>query len=93
MMGIIFFVKNKGGSGGSKGSESGGSESGGSAVDSIMGEQNVSGRSSAYGDGQADGLSASGSRSNQQARSENSSLNAPVTFVVSTNLIFLIAIT
>ncbi|XP_031787712.1 protein purity of essence isoform X2 [Nasonia vitripennis] len=70
----------QGGSGGSKGSESGGSESGGSAVDSIMGEHSVSGRSSAYGDGQADGMSAAGSRSNQQARSESSSINAPATF-------------
>ena len=79
----IFFLWIKGGSGGSKGSESGGSESGGSAVDSIMGEHSVSGHSSAYGDGQADGGSAAGSRPNQQGRSESSSLNAPATFAVS----------
>lgn len=75
--------KNQGGSGGSKGSESGGSESGGSAVDSILGEHSVSGRSSAYGDGQADATSASSSRANQQARSESSSISAPTTFTVS----------
>ncbi|KAJ8682718.1 hypothetical protein QAD02_018510 [Eretmocerus hayati] len=68
------------GEGGSKGSESGGSESGGSVVDSIMGEHSVSGRSSAYGDGQTDGASASGSRSNQQARSETSSINVTTPF-------------
>ncbi|XP_008551349.1 E3 ubiquitin-protein ligase UBR4 isoform X1 [Microplitis demolitor] len=44
----------QGGSGGSKESESGGSESGGSAVDSITCEHNVSGRSSAYGDNNAE---------------------------------------
>lgn len=51
-------------------------------VDSIMGEHSVSGRSSAYGDGQTDGISASGSRSIQQARSESSSLNAPPNVII-----------
>ncbi|XP_076674868.1 E3 ubiquitin-protein ligase-like protein poe isoform X2 [Andrena cerasifolii] len=50
----------QGGSGGSKGSESGGSESGASAVDSMTGEHNVSGRSSAYGDNVPDSVAPMG---------------------------------
>ncbi|CAB0040844.1 unnamed protein product, partial [Trichogramma brassicae] len=67
----------QGGSGGSKGSESGSSESGGSAVDSIMGEHNVSGRSSAYGDAQNDGVLSTSGPSNQQSRSETGLVNIP----------------
>ncbi|XP_014236597.1 protein purity of essence isoform X3 [Trichogramma pretiosum] len=67
----------QGGSGGSKGSESGSSESGGSAVDSIMGEHNVSGRSSAYGDAQNDGVLNTSGQSNQQSRSETGLVNIP----------------
>ena len=51
---------------------SGGSESGGSGVDSITGEQNVSGRSSAYGEQEA----------LVGQRSETSSLGAPSGFQV-----------
>ncbi|XP_066587252.1 E3 ubiquitin-protein ligase UBR4 [Prorops nasuta] len=73
----------QGGSGGSKGSESGGSESGGSAIDSITGEHNASGRSSAYGDNSADAMRrysiGSGSTA-QPLRSESSSLGGPVSF-------------
>ncbi|XP_046612558.1 E3 ubiquitin-protein ligase UBR4 isoform X2 [Neodiprion virginianus] len=66
----------QGGSGGSKGSESGGSDSGGSGVDSIIGEHNVSGRSSAYGENAPDSMPTVG----QPPRSETSSLGAPNTF-------------
>ncbi|KAL1138884.1 hypothetical protein AAG570_008946, partial [Ranatra chinensis] len=52
---------------------SGGSESGGSGVDSITGEHNVSGRSSAYGDNIQEALVGG-------ARSETSSLGAPAPF-------------
>ncbi|XP_043276539.1 protein purity of essence isoform X5 [Venturia canescens] len=73
----------QGGSGGSKGSESGGSDSGGSAVDSITGEHNVSGRSSAYGYNPQDSIpQASTSGVTQPSRSETSSLGAPTTFTV-----------
>ncbi|XP_063242107.1 E3 ubiquitin-protein ligase UBR4 isoform X2 [Bacillus rossius redtenbacheri] len=51
---------------------SAGSESGGSGVDSITGEHNVSGRSSAYGDNMQEALVG--------ARSETSSLGAPSGF-------------
>ncbi|XP_069695727.1 E3 ubiquitin-protein ligase UBR4 isoform X2 [Periplaneta americana] len=51
---------------------SAGSESGGSGVDSITGEHNVSGRSSAYGDNMQEPLVG--------ARSETSSLGAPAGF-------------
>ncbi|XP_066993474.2 E3 ubiquitin-protein ligase UBR4 [Anabrus simplex] len=51
---------------------SAGSESGGSGVDSITGEHNVSGRSSAYGDNIQEPLAG--------ARSETSSLGAPAGF-------------
>ncbi|BES93671.1 calmodulin Hypothetical protein [Nesidiocoris tenuis] len=62
---------------------SGGSESGGSGVDSITGEHNVSGRSSAYGE--QDGLLVGGSTVGSSvivggARSENSSIGAPTNF-------------
>ncbi|XP_015606097.1 protein purity of essence isoform X2 [Cephus cinctus] len=70
----------QGGSGGSKGSESGGSESGGSAVDSITGEHNVSGRSSAYGDNTTDNIPPIGIGIGQPSRSETSSLDVPTTF-------------
>jgi hypothetical protein len=53
---------------------SAGSESGGSGVDSITGEHNVSGRSSAYGDNMQEPLVG--------ARSETSSLGAPAGFQV-----------
>jgi E3 ubiquitin-protein ligase UBR4 len=53
---------------------SAGSESGGSGVDSITGEHNVSGRSSAYGDNVQEPLVG--------ARSETSSLGAPAGFQV-----------
>ena len=76
----------KGGSGGSKGSESGGSESGGSAVDSITGEHNVSGRSSAYGDNAPETIPP---MNTVQPRSETSSVGAPTTFSVSfLNILF-----
>ncbi|XP_075228020.1 E3 ubiquitin-protein ligase-like protein poe isoform X3 [Lycorma delicatula] len=52
--------------------EQGGSESGGSGVDSITGEHNVSGRSSAYGDNIQEALVGT--------RSETSSLGAPIGF-------------
>ncbi|XP_034944940.1 E3 ubiquitin-protein ligase UBR4 isoform X2 [Chelonus insularis] len=65
------------GSGGSKGSESGGSESGGSAVDSITGEHNVSGRSSAYGDNNADPVPQTSTKN--PSKSETSSVSAPAT--------------
>jgi hypothetical protein len=53
---------------------SAGSESGGSGVDSITGEHNVSGRSSAYGDNMQEPLVG--------ARSETSSVGAPAGFQV-----------
>jgi E3 ubiquitin-protein ligase UBR4 len=53
---------------------SAGSESGGSGVDSITGEHNVSGRSSAYGDNMQEPLVG--------ARSDTSSLGAPAGFQV-----------
>lgn len=71
----------KGGSGGSKGSESGGSDSGGSAVDSITGEHNVSGRSSAYGDNAPESIPSM--NIGQPSRSENSSVGAATAFSVS----------
>ncbi|KAK2587956.1 hypothetical protein KPH14_004040 [Odynerus spinipes] len=67
----------QGGSRGSKGSESSGSESGGSAVDSMAGEHNVSGRSSAYGDNAtADTIAPVGVGVNQAARTETISVGA-----------------
>ena len=78
--GSTFFLLNQGGSGGSKGSESGGSESGGSAVDSITGEHNVSGRSSAYGDNAAESVPAM--NITQPPRSETSSVGISTTFSV-----------
>ncbi|KAK0172054.1 hypothetical protein PV328_005423 [Microctonus aethiopoides] len=76
----------QGGSGGSKGSESGGSESGGSVIDSITGEHNISRRSSAYGDNNADSAphtsGASGSGTGQPARSETSTLSIPTTLTI-----------
>ncbi|XP_051158982.1 E3 ubiquitin-protein ligase UBR4 isoform X2 [Leptopilina boulardi] len=68
----------QGGSGGSKGSESGGSDSGGSAVDSITGEHNVSGRSSAYGDNAPESIPSM--NIGQPSRSENSSVGAATAF-------------
>ncbi|XP_018357497.1 PREDICTED: E3 ubiquitin-protein ligase UBR4 isoform X2 [Trachymyrmex cornetzi] len=71
----------QGGSGGSKGSESGGSDSGGSAVDSMTGEHNVSGRSSAYGDNAPDSaMPPIGIGVNQAPRSETNTLDVPTTF-------------
>ncbi|XP_020299583.1 E3 ubiquitin-protein ligase UBR4 isoform X2 [Pseudomyrmex gracilis] len=71
----------QGGSGGSKGSESGGSDSGGSAVDSMTGEHNVSGRSSAYGDNAPDNaIPPIGIAVNQAPRSETTTLDVPTTF-------------
>ncbi|XP_012287187.1 E3 ubiquitin-protein ligase UBR4 isoform X2 [Orussus abietinus] len=70
----------QGGSGGSKSSESGGSESSGSAVDSITGEHNVSGRSSAYGDNAQETIQQIGMGITQPQRSETSSHDAPTTF-------------
>jgi len=58
---------------------SAGSESGGSGVDSITGEHNVSGRSSAYGDNVQEPLVG--------ARSETSSLGAPAGFQVCVQII------
>ncbi|XP_033353689.1 E3 ubiquitin-protein ligase UBR4 isoform X5 [Bombus vosnesenskii] len=73
----------QGGSGGSKGSESGGSESGGSAVDSMTGEHNVSGRSSAYGDNGPDSIPPIGGIGvNQAPRSETNSVGVPAAFTV-----------
>lgn len=78
----------QGGSGGSKGSESGSSESGGSVIDSITGEHNISRRSSAYGDNNADsapqtsGASGSGCGTGQPARSETSTLSIPTTLTI-----------
>ncbi|KYN27374.1 E3 ubiquitin-protein ligase UBR4 [Trachymyrmex cornetzi] len=67
--------------GGSKGSESGGSDSGGSAVDSMTGEHNVSGRSSAYGDNAPDSaMPPIGIGVNQAPRSETNTLDVPTTF-------------
>lgn len=57
---------------------SAGSESGGSGVESITGEHNVSGRSSAYGDNMQEAIS-------MVARSENSSI-LNTTFLVSNRL-------
>ncbi|XP_018403962.1 PREDICTED: protein purity of essence [Cyphomyrmex costatus] len=69
--------------GGSKGSESGGSDSGGSAVDSITGEHNVSGRSSAYGDNAPDSaMPPIGIGVNQAPRSETNTLDVPTTFTI-----------
>lgn len=61
---------------------SAGSESGGSGVDSITGEHNVSGRSSAYGDNVQEPLVG--------ARSETSSLGAPAGFQVCVYIIELL---
>ncbi|OAD57065.1 E3 ubiquitin-protein ligase UBR4, partial [Eufriesea mexicana] len=73
----------QGGSGGSKGSESGGSESGGSAIDSMTGEHNVSGRSSAYGDNGPDSIPPIGGIGvNQASRSETNSVGLPTAFTV-----------
>nr|XP_012152236.1 PREDICTED: protein purity of essence isoform X3 [Megachile rotundata] len=73
----------QGGSGGSKGSESGGSESGGSAVDSMTGEHNVSGRSSAYGDNGPDSIPPIGGITvNQTPRSESNSAGITTAFPV-----------
>ncbi|KYM95161.1 E3 ubiquitin-protein ligase UBR4 [Cyphomyrmex costatus] len=66
-----------------KGSESGGSDSGGSAVDSITGEHNVSGRSSAYGDNAPDSaMPPIGIGVNQAPRSETNTLDVPTTFTI-----------
>ncbi|XP_035739496.1 protein purity of essence-like isoform X1 [Vespa mandarinia] len=66
----------QGGSRGSKGSESSGSESGGSAVDSMAGEHNVSGRSSAYGDNATADVAPVGVSTNQATRTETTSVGA-----------------
>ncbi|EZA56295.1 E3 ubiquitin-protein ligase UBR4 [Ooceraea biroi] len=76
-----YYYSPKGGSGGSKGSESGGSDSGGSAVDSMTGEHNVSGRSSAYGDNAPDNaMPPIGIGVSQAPRSETNTLDVPTTF-------------
>lgn len=82
------YILCQGGSGGSKGSESGGSESGASAVDSMTGEHNVSGRSSAYGDNGPDSIPPIGGITvNQAPRSETNSVGVPTAFTVSASVI------
>lgn len=73
----------QGGSGGSKSSESGSSESGGSAVDSITGEHNISGPSSAYGDNNAEPIPQTSGLN--ATHSETSSVSVPTTLTVTEN--------